>query len=477
MNAIDTIVIENFQCHEKTIIKLAPNGQLTIITGQTDSGKTAIFRAIKWLLYNTPQGSDFIRAGCSFCRVTFNYVSGHTVIREMTRSASKNQYRIVAPGAEKPVVLEGFGRSVPPEVQEVTGVRPVMIGDNKYNLNMAEQLDGPFLGSSISAPDRAKIMGKLAGTEVLDHAGKQAGTDIYRQTQKKDSLEADIKQLTETIAAYAYLPALARKIATLERVAVDIKAKQVRLDSLKAGLQRLNQIDIHICCCNITLDRLKFLDITADIVSDVTTKSEKTAGLSKQQVTLSAIQSGIAKAQETLKRLEHVAIAYKTVLNTDSKLITLKQLTSIRDRVNHFKTAINDCNATIGRVGNIEKAEAFIQAVVTTRERLTQLIDRCLSLNNLEFSIGSLTEKVAKLAGINQTESVVSDISIKLERLNKLRLINNTIKPLTIAIEDRKGSIIQWEQKVVELDSKYHEELIALGVCPLCGSILGSKAS
>lgn len=477
MNAIDIIVIENFQCHEKTVIKLAPNGQLTIITGQTDSGKTAIFRAIKWLLYNTPQGTDFIRAGCSFCRVTFNYVSGHTVIREMTRSASKNQYRIVTPGADKPIVMEGFGRTVPVEVQEVTGVRPVMIGDNKYNLNMAEQLDGPFFGSSISAPDRAKIMGKLAGTEVLDHAGKQAGTDIYRQTQKKDSLEVDIKQLTESIATYDYLPALTRKIATLERVAADIKAKQMRLDSLKAGLQRLNQIDVNICCCNITLNRWKFIDIASNIISQVATKAEKTAGLSKHQIALSAIQVGIVTAQKTIKRLGHIAIADKAVLNTDSKQITLKQLTSIRDRLNLFKTAINSCNTTIGRVGNIEKAEAFIQAVVTTRERLTQLIDRCLSLNNLEFSIGSLTEKVAKLAGINQAESVVSDISVKLERLNKLRLINNTIKPLTIAIEDRKGSIIQWEQRVVELDSKYHNELIALGVCPLCGTVLGSKAS
>jgi exonuclease SbcC len=477
MNAIDTIVIENFQCHEKTIIKLAPNGQLTIITGQTDSGKTAIFRAIKWLLYNTPQGSDFIRAGCSFCRVTFNYVSGHTVIREMTRSASKNQYRIVAPGAEKPVVLEGFGRSVPPEVQEVTGVRPVMIGDNKYNLNMAEQLDGPFLGSSISAPDRAKILGKLAGTEVLDHAGKQVGTDIYRQSQKKDDLEADVKQLSESIAVYDYLPGLASKIVTLDRVVADIKAKQERLKSLQDSLQRLNQIDINICCCNITLDRWKFIDVTSNIIAQVAIKTDRAAGLSKHQVILSAIQAGIATAQVTIKRLGHVAIADQVVLNVDSNLSKLNQLTGFSDRLKLFETAINDCNAAIARLGNIEKAEAFIQATVAVQERLNKLVDRCLSLNNLEFSIGSLVEKVAKLAGINQAESAVSDISVKLERLNKFRSINNTIKPLTIAIEDRKGSIVQWEQRVIELDSKYHEELTVLGVCPLCGTVLGSKAS
>jgi exonuclease SbcC len=477
MNAIETIVIENFQCHEKTIIKLAPNGQLTIITGQTDSGKTAIFRAIKWLLYNTPQGSDFIRAGCSFCRVTFNYVSGHTVIREMTRSASKNQYRIVTPGADKPIVMEGFGRTVPVEVQEVTGVRPVIIGDSKYNLNMAEQLDGPFLGSSISAPDRAKIMGKLAGTEVLDHAGKQVGTDIYRQSQKKDDLEADIKQLGESIAVYDYLPGLASKIVTLDRVVADIKAKQERLKSLQDCLQRLNQIDVNICCCNITLDRWKFIDVASNIISQVAIKTDRAAGLSKHRVTLSTVHAGIATAQETIKRLGHVAIADQAVLNADFNLTKLKQLSSFRDRLKLFETAINDCNATIDRLGNIEKAETIFQNTVAVRSRLNQLIAHCLTLNNLEFSIGSLVEKVAKLAGINQAESAVSNIYVKLERLNKLRSSNNTIKPLTIAIEDRKRSIAQWEQRVIELDSKYHEELTVLGVCPLCGTVLGSKAS
>jgi exonuclease SbcC len=475
MNAIDTILIENFQCHEKTIVKLAPNGQLTIITGQTNSGKTAIFRAIKWFLYNTPQGSDFIRAGCTFCQITFNFESGHTVIREMT--PSKNQYRIVVPGAEKPVILEGFGRSVPVEVQDITGVRPVIIGDNKYNLNMAEQLDGPFLGSSISAPDRAKILGKLAGTEILDYAGKQAGTDIYRQTQNKEGLEADIKQLGGSIATYDYLPGLASKIMALERIVADIKTKQERLNSLKDSLQRLNQIDINICCCNITLDRWKNVDTAAHIVTEVTAGVEKAAKLAKHQVTLSALQSGITKAQATIKRLEHVAIADKAVLNADFKLTKLKQLISLHDRVNLFETAINGCNTTINRLGDIEKAEAVIQTTVTTQERLNQLINSCLSLNNLARSIGLLGEKVEKLIGINRAESTVSDISVKLERLHKLQFTNNVIKPLTIAIEDRKKNIIQWEQRLTELDGKYHDELTALGVCPLCGSILGKKAS
>lgn len=428
MNAIKTLEIENFQSHVKTQIALAPASQLTVITGPTDSGKTAIFRAMRWLLYNTPQGSDFIRAGCTFCRVTFNYESGHTIIREM--APSKNQYRIIAPGAEKPVVLEGFGRSVPVEIQEITGVRPVTIGDNKYNLNMAEQLDGPFLGSSTSAPDRAKILGKLAGTEILDHAGKQAGTDIYRQTQKKDSLEADIEQLTESITTYAYLPALAGKIAALDAVVTDIKAKQERLESLKAGLQRLNRIDINICCCNITLNRWKTIDAAANVITSIVAAVEKVAKLQKHRVTVLALQSRIAEAQGIVKRLGAIDVAVQMVVNVESRLNLAIQAITIQDRKNTLERAIRQCHATI-----------------------------------------------TKFVGISQAEAAVSDIYAKAERLRQLQGIEDSISDLDDLMENCKKHVSTHAQRLADLERTCQETLSALGVCPLCGTVLGSKVS
>ncbi len=428
MNDIKTLEIENFQSHIKTQIALAPAGQLTVITGPTDSGKTAIFRALRWLLYNTPQGSDFIRAGCSFCRVTATMKSGHIVVREVT--PSKNQYRIIAPGAEKPIVLEGFGRSVPVEVQEITGVRSVAIGDTKYNLNMAEQLDGPFLGSSISAPDRAKVLGKLAGTEVLDHAGKQAGTDIYRQTQKKDSLEADIKQLTESIATYAYLPALAGKIAALDAAVTDIKAKQIRLINLADRLRRLNQIDINICCCNVTLDRWKAVDAAADVVVGIVAGVEKAAKLQRHSGKLSALQSGITGAQETIKRLDPLGIAETIISSAESQLKSAAQAIAIRDRKNILEGAIRNCQDTI-----------------------------------------------AKFAGIGQAESLTGDICTKAERLRKLQSAKVSINHLGDTVEGFKKHVSSYTQRVDSLQYTYQEVLSELNICPFCGTVLSSKTS
>ena len=47
----------NFQSHLNTVIELHPG--LNILVGESDQGKTAIIRALRWLFYNEPRGTGF----------------------------------------------------------------------------------------------------------------------------------------------------------------------------------------------------------------------------------------------------------------------------------------------------------------------------------------------------------------------------------------------------------------------------------
>ena len=138
----------------------APSRQLTVIVGPSDSGKTAIIRALRWLYYDIPRGTDFISVQERSARVTLSLADGNKVVRERSRT-TYNRYLV------NDQRFEGFKNIVPAEVMENTGVRPVTVGDLVLNLNLAEQLDGPFLGKSVSDPARAKVLGKLAGTGKL----------------------------------------------------------------------------------------------------------------------------------------------------------------------------------------------------------------------------------------------------------------------------------------------------------------------
>jgi len=54
---IKQLTIKNFQSHKKT--KLEFSDGVNIIIGQSDSGKTAIIRALNWVVNNKPSGDSF----------------------------------------------------------------------------------------------------------------------------------------------------------------------------------------------------------------------------------------------------------------------------------------------------------------------------------------------------------------------------------------------------------------------------------
>ncbi len=60
MKAIKELHIREFQSHEATALQFHPG--LNVLVGPSDSGKSAIVRALRWCLHNEPRGEAFIRA-------------------------------------------------------------------------------------------------------------------------------------------------------------------------------------------------------------------------------------------------------------------------------------------------------------------------------------------------------------------------------------------------------------------------------
>lgn len=71
MRYIKKIILQNFQSHKYTVIEL--DEELNVIVGPSDSGKSAIIRALKWVLYNEPAGDFFIREGEREASVTLEF--------------------------------------------------------------------------------------------------------------------------------------------------------------------------------------------------------------------------------------------------------------------------------------------------------------------------------------------------------------------------------------------------------------------
>lgn len=426
MNAIKRIELQNFQSHVKTIIEPAPPGQLTVITGPSDSGKTAIIRALKWLLYNQPQGAEFTRTGASMVRVAVDYAGGITVARERTKAT--NRYKIVRPGTGEngPEVFEGFGNAVPLEVQEVTGIRPVKIADQEILLNLSEQLDPPFLGQkSTTAPARAKILGKLAGTEEIDVAGAGVGKDLYRRGQDEKRLDSEIEELAARIEEFAWIEKLGEKIAALENLAARIKERQEMLAALEEKRNELLQIQAEMNAAQKVLKRWTVLPEAEAATKKAETAAIRCKTLKTLGVKLTDIRYGIEEAQEMIYRLRGIEAAENIAQRTGEKIDRNKLLHRLDVKLGQVDASLNLCRAELKkpRVAHLEQLVAAVKN----------------------------TEDAAARAG---------ELAISKGRLNEIAASKAQVKRI----------LQQWEEKLPDLQQKYLETLMAAGMCPLCGS-------
>ncbi len=466
---IKTLQIENFQSHAKTNIAPAPPGQLTIITGPSDSGKTAIIRALRWLYFNTPQGADFLRAGCSMVKVNLEMDSGHRVVRERTKAT--NRYVVVPPGGERQV-FEGFGSGVPLEVQEVTGVGPVQIGDLNINLNLAEQLDGPFLGKSVSGGARAKVLGKLAGTEEIDYAAKLLGTDLYRRNQDEKRMSGELAELEEKIRGYDWLPGMARKIEQLEQLVKKLRTSQERRGRMVQLKEQLEQVDEKIIACQAVLCRWRNLEQTEQLAIDATENQSNKETLVKLINDYWTCQKNMSACEKIIKQYAGLPKAEEKLQSAQDTSERVKRLRNLKASYLFAQDLIQKNQEILCRLRGIDQAGELVGGMRDKITRRDILLRPKRSFEKIGMFITQEQAKVETLQRVAEAENLLRAAGEKRRQWEKLAALWDKFISFNTLIENTRGKTVMWENRVAELQGAYQDELITAGICPLCGQVI-----
>lgn len=506
----------------KSVIKPAPVGQLTVIVGPSDSGKSAIIRSLRLLGYNEPDGLDYMRVGASFVRVTAEYESGRTAIRERTKS--KNQYRIIVPNAKEPQAFEGFGReAVPLEVQEITGMRPVVIGDLSLNLNMAEQLDTPFLGNkATSAPARAKVLDKLAGTEEISHAGKTVDADLRRRGQDEKRLKVELRETEVRIAGYDWLSEYEQRIERLEGLAVKIKATHERRDVLANLQEAMRAVDGKISQMQAVVDRWALIDAAESYVVRAEHRVVRRAQADAMAVRLNRVSIVIGFCHVTISRWACLLQIELAVLEAEEGRAIKADFEHKRDRIVALDDDIADCIGRIDAWQGVEQAELAMTAAQTMtgkRNRLDDikmkfiladsavrenqvvlkklqqiekvdsisktaqsLLDRKLALTRTEFLLKSINREIfqaenamLRWTGVHGSDGLHKGLCELVVRQINVSAMKKSLADKTAQTAGAREQIVLWENRVAELQGAYNDELVSLGVCPMCGGDVSLK--
>lgn len=312
---IKSVNIKNFQSHKNSTLEFHPG--MNVIVGTSDSGKTAIIRALRWVTWNRPSG-DSIRShwgGKTEVRVVLDNGS-------VERSKDKVEEYIVNNNSP----LRAFGMSVPQDVSETL---------NLTDINLQSQMDAPFLLSSTSG-------------EVASHFNKVAGLDKIDNSQQQ--VESWIRGLNGMVASHTKtierLTAELEKYEKLEKIEIELEVLEEEKKRYDIKLLKKNKFVALIRDIKETEESIEEMSLDLTLENDVNSLLAKMneARLRKSGITmLSALLKEINEQTEEIEDKEHILFLEDEV----AKLLQLqKDYIIAKSKVDVLKNAVIYINNT-----------------------------------------------------------------------------------------------------------------------------------
>jgi DNA repair exonuclease SbcCD ATPase subunit len=192
---IKSIQLKNFQSHKNSILEFDKG--VNIIIGKTDSGKSAIIRAIKLITFNKPSGDDYRSDWGGVTKVHLT-----TDENKISRIKSNKDNLYVLDKLE----FKAFGQNVPNEIKNAL---------NMDELNFQLQLDSPFLLSQ-SSGQISVFFNKIAKLDKIDISLFNIQKEIRDTTNLLKYTDEEINEKESKIKEFDYLLEFEEKIIEIE---------------------------------------------------------------------------------------------------------------------------------------------------------------------------------------------------------------------------------------------------------------------
>lgn len=344
---IKRLVLKNFQAH--TLLELNFQKGINIIYGATDSGKSSIVRALRWICFDDFSSNEARKLETKETVVTVIFDSGIEVSR--IKSNSVNAYTLKNGNEEKR--FDSIGKGVPEEISKIFGMELLDVDGVKINLNIAEQLSAPFLlGKEFPSTFRAKLFNQLTGNDIQDKIFKDLNKDILGFGRDISSLE----KLTNDHV---------KELEVLE-------PEQVKLDKTYDNLN----------------NSLLFIE-------DLNTNKELYLSLSKRLIENKALVFEANNALNRIKTLKENALN-----NIKEKLDLFSTLKLLQDRAKRLQVDLEEASTKIGKivVPSLDSA-----SIIAKLEKIKEL-NRCLAygimqdgaIRSLQKDLDTLNEDIQK---------------------------------------------------------------------------------
>lgn len=212
--------LKNFQSHKETNLQFGTG--VNVIIGVSDSGKSAILRALRWLWTSRPLGDYFVRWGEKDCTATLK-INGNEIIRG--KEKKQNYYSVNGK------ILEAMKAEVPPEVSEALKLE---------DINWQGQRDLDFL-LSLSPLEASKYIQKLCGLEAVPPIlSNLASMELDTKKKLKDSEERKA-ELEKKIKSFEGFEKVLEIQTLIENSYAEMEAGKNKIEALEKAINETKE--------------------------------------------------------------------------------------------------------------------------------------------------------------------------------------------------------------------------------------------
>lgn len=387
---LESAHIKNIQLIKDEALTFHP--LINIVSGESDNGKSALFRSLTLAISNTPSAYEYKphnleRGGISSSELTFNNCT-----IERKRSASINQY--VCDKFDKP--LEAFGNNVPPQLKEL-----MLIPDY-----MVQTQHSPYFLLNDSPGEVAKKINSVCDLEIIDKSQSKIESIVTKSKSDLSYTKETLKEKNVELETLDFVEGFEEQVKAIEKLIEEDEKLSSDIEKVSAIIESIEALSSEI----------KSLD--AKIIFE--TKIKEVLQLIQEHV---KIDKDCDEIEKIVNRIEVLNIE---IGNDDKKLRNEPSIKALINKIEEYKREEVKCS----------KVSSLLEAMNYEESEFNKL--------NFVGRINDLVLKITEFKKVNKEISVLENIVENIEVLNEeLEEIEERLNISKLKLQEYKETLGQ----------------------------------
>jgi len=464
---IKRIELINFMSHPHTVIE--PADGLTVLTGENNTGKSAVIAALQILARNTA-GDFMMRHGERECRILVETDEGNTL--QWQRKNKTVSYTLNGRDIHR------LRNAVPDDLHDLLKM-PLVDGEGgAFDVHFGEQKRPIFLLDD-SPARRATFFASASDTIKLIEMQNQHRQKVRDAKIQEKRLEADKARLNQRLEALAPLETLYKPLKNVEAAYADIQAGDEKIDKLSKTLSQIRQTSKRTAYWADTTEAATALapppqliptDILARLIRQITSFSDLTRKTGEQCHTLAGLPappalSDTKRLADLIARIRQTETRWQGSQKQAAALVPLPDPPDMHD-TKALKVIVTRMQALNRRIQTTQAGLRLLRQSpappeISSPDALKDLVDRLYWLETEVWRKKQQFDRLAALSGPPQTsdtqrlENLIGQISKNQNHMDRLA-------------QDAQGI----DKTLSETDAILRRRIKETGICPTCGQTI-----